>query len=134
MNRYSPYRQPYPPPAQPYYHIPYYFQYPYTYYNPYRPLPPVDTKMFIKSAKCVQTLMSSATVIVNKFASSHRFAYDIMNAAQYSNMNEVEKLLNTLGTKDKPKISYTPDGINIEFNTDEDEVNICHLTIKIRWG
>jgi hypothetical protein len=106
----------------------------YPYYVPYRNLPPVDTKMFIKSAKCIQNLMTSANIIVNKFASSHKYSVDIMTAAQYSNHKEVEKLIHSLGLKDEPTVKFTPDGITIEFDTRENNFDICHLSLKIRWG
>ncbi|MHC0039013.1 hypothetical protein [Pseudoneobacillus sp. C159] len=106
----------------------------YPYYVQCRPLPPVDTKLFIKSAKCIQNLMISANTIVNKFATSPKFSLDIMTAAQYSNMKEVERLIHSLGLRDEPKISYTPDGMTIVFDTNENKVNVCHLALHIRWG
>lgn len=125
-------------PPNPYYvaprtqYPPYYPNYPY--YVPYRSLPPVDTKLFIKSAKCIQNLMTSANIIVNKFASSPQYSIAIMTAAQFSNMKEVEKLIHSLGLKDEPTVTYTPDGINIQFDTREGNFDMCHLTLKIRWG
>jgi hypothetical protein len=106
----------------------------YLYYVPYRSLPPVDTKMFIQSAKCIQKLMTSANTIVDKFASSPKFSVDIMTAAQFSNRPEVEKLIHSLGLKDEPTIKYTPDGITIHFDTRENNFDVCHLSLKIRWG
>jgi hypothetical protein len=106
----------------------------YPYYVPYRSLPPVDTKMFIKSSKCIQNLMTSANTIVDKFASSPQFSVDIMTAAQFSNQKEVEKIIHSLGLKDVPKVSYTPDGLTIQFDTSENNFDVCHLSLKIRWG
>jgi hypothetical protein len=106
----------------------------YPYYVPYRNLPPVDTKMFIKSAKCIQNLMNSANIIVDKFASSQKFSVNIMTAAQFSNQKEVEKLIHSLGLKDEPTVKYTPDGITISFDTKENNFDVCHLSLKIRWG
>jgi hypothetical protein len=106
----------------------------YPYYVPYRSLPPVDTKMVIKSAKCIQSLMTSANIIVDKFASSPQFSVDIMTAAQYSNQKEVEKLIHSLGLKDEPTVKYTPDGITIDFDTSENNFDVCHMSLKIRWG
>lgn len=106
----------------------------YPYYVPYRSFPPVDTKLFIKSAKCIQNLMTSANIIVNKFASSPQFSVDIMTAAQFSNKKEVEKLIHSLGLKDEPTVMYTPDGITIQFDTSENNYDVCHMSLKIRWG
>jgi hypothetical protein len=127
--------QPQKPPNYPYYDVAQQQNPPsYSYYEPYRNLPPVDTKMFIKSAKCIQNLMNSANVIVDKFASSPQYCVDIMTAAQYSNQKEVEKLIHSLGLKDEPVVKYTPDGITIDFDTSENNYDVCHMSLKIRWG
>jgi hypothetical protein len=106
----------------------------YPYYVPYRSLPPVDTKMFVKSAQCIKKLMTSANTIVDQFASSPKFSVDIMQAAQISNRPEVEKLIRSLGLEDEPTIKYTPDGITFQFDTYENNIDVCHLSLKIRWG
>jgi hypothetical protein len=106
----------------------------YPYYVPFRKLPPVDTKLFIKSAQCIQNHMISANTIVDMFASTPQFSVDIMTAAQYSDKKKVEQLIHSLGLNDEPIISYTPDGLSIQFGTKEGDFDVCHLTLKIRWG
>ena len=53
----------------------------YPFYVPYRKLPPVDTKLFIKSSNCIQTLLVSANILVKKFIDSPEFSNNIMSAA-----------------------------------------------------
>jgi hypothetical protein len=111
---------------------------PYYLYNPteaqFRSLPPIDPTLFMNSAKSMRGLMTSANTIIEKFASSRKYSTDMMTAAQLSKMSEVYELIESLGIKDKPLITFTPDGINIQFEKSIDHVDLCHLTLKIRWG
>lgn len=120
----------------PYQHfIPPLIQYPpyYPYFANYR-FPPVDNSLFMTSAKSMQGLMTSANTIIAKLATSSKYSSDVMTAAQFSKMSDVYELIESLGIKDKPQISFTPDGINIQFDKSIDNVDLCHLTVKIRWG
>ncbi len=73
--------------------------------------------------------MQQAQLLVNKIASSHQFATDLMNAAQQSNKEAVEQLIKSVGITIEFKTKYTPDGIQIILI----EKNCCSLTLLFEW-
>ncbi len=106
------------------------------YYPPYaieRQYPEVDATLFEQSAKSMQFLMKEASLVLNKFAVSKDFATKVMNAAQQSNMKEVDQLIKSTGIKSKVKTSFNPDGINMQLSSNIGEAECCHLTIGLRW-
>ncbi|WP_226666575.1 hypothetical protein [Metabacillus litoralis] len=98
-----------------------------------RQFPDVDSTLLEKSAKAMRNLMKEASIVLNKLADSKTFANKVMYAAQQSNMDEVNRLIQSTGIKSIVKTSFTPDGINMKLSSSYDNIECCHLTIALRW-
>jgi len=77
--------------------------------------PHVNTEKFTTSAKQFQEMIMQANLLVNRIIESQYFAQQIMEAAQLSKQNEVEKLISSTGITIKFDVKYTPDGMFITF-------------------
>ena len=98
-----------------------------------RPYPGVNPTLFRTSAEKAIALMKDATLVMNKITSSSAFSSDLMSAAQQSNQPEVEKLIQSTGIKETPKITYNPDGITMNFVDFAGEKECCHIITQLRW-
>ena len=97
------------------------------------PFPPVDTKLFNKSAQKYQELMKQTGLFVDKVATSHQFANNLMEAAQLSNKEKVNELILSTGITIKVETHFTPTGIILVFDNAETEVDCCNLRMVLRW-
>ncbi len=105
-----------------------YYSYPYN-----RKLPEVDPTLFNESAIEMRMLMRDASLILAKLADSREFAKKVMAAAQASNDEEVQKLLNSTGIKSKVHTTFNPDGINFKLSAGIGGTKASQLTIALRW-
>jgi hypothetical protein len=124
--------------AHPHY-SPYYFvgarQSP-CYYQPnyyFRPFQEVNPQLFMTSAKYMQSLMKDASVLLERMADSKEFAKQLMSNAQESKQKLVEDQIKHTGIQNIPVVSYTPDGLKLDFSRDIDTMNCCNLTLTVRW-
>jgi hypothetical protein len=101
----------------------------------YRQIPPPNPELFIKSAKIAQSLLSDVQKVVGTIAASKVFAQNIMIAAQGSNVSAVTNMIRKTGTKTTPDISYTPDGLKLDFypKVNQGQPIPCHIIIQLRW-
>lgn len=86
------------------------------------------------SAKDMEILMKDASRLLAEMAESKKFSFELMNAAQQSNMNKVEKMIKSTGIQMIPKVKYTPDGLTLNFDSGKDYDDCCQLTLKLRWS
>lgn len=145
-------QHPYPYQANPYYvnahYVPYYpthqqlglppHYYPQHNYNQsnahiVRQYPAVDPTVFNESAVAFQKLLKEASIVLNKLADSKDFAGEVMSAAQESNMQKVEELIESTGVHSKVDVSYNPDGIRLEMKNKVEDTDCCHLTMALKW-
>lgn len=101
--------------------------------NRYRHYPDVNPGMFMNSAKGMEMLMKDASHLLAEMARSRKFSFDLMSAAQQSKADTVEKLIKSTGIKTIPKVTYTPDGLKLHFNSGQEYTNCCELALKLRW-
>jgi hypothetical protein len=127
MYRYHPFYPPSQRPCSQGFYQPQYFQ-PYN-----RNYPPVNTSIFMSSAQKTLTLMSDAQTLLDHIGNSNDFAYKLMNAAQQSNMDEVNKLIGSTGVKVKPIVNINPDGLRLVFDEKLGELDCCHVIVIVRW-
>jgi len=99
----------------------------------YRQFPEVNPEMFMSSAKEMEVLMKNASRLLAVMASSRKFSLQLMNAAQDSKLKEVENMIHSTGITVQPKVSYTPDGLNLHFDSSKPNDDCCKLTLKLRW-
>ncbi|MGG1691611.1 hypothetical protein G4D61_12835 [Bacillus ginsengihumi] len=119
---------------------PYYYNifppYP-TYTIPYRQYPSPDTNQFMNSAMRIHEMMNSAQTIVNHIARSKDFSTRLMNAAQGSNIAEVNRLVKSIQTPYSPIAHFSPDGLVLTFfyqtKAHPTPDSCCQLQIKMRW-
>ena len=88
----------------------------------------------MNSAKGMEMLMKDASHLLAEMAKSRKFSFDLMSAAQQSHDDKVEKLIKSTGLKIIPKVTYTPDGLKLHFNSGQDYNNCCELSLKLRWS
>lgn len=135
LNPYNPYYQRnshYVP--QPYYYYPYH-PYPATYPpNYYRQYPEVNPSQFMTSAQHMRTLMKDAVTLLDHMSDSKQYSLDLMSAAQQSNQQKVNMMIKETGIKTPPKVTYTPDGLKLQFQAPGDATDCCNLTITLRWS
>ncbi|MCA0150822.1 MULTISPECIES: hypothetical protein [Rossellomorea] len=127
MYRYHPF---YPPVQRPYSPIHSRAQ---PFPSHHRNYPPVETKTFMSSAGKTLNLLGDAQKVLQKINTSKDFSSKFMNAAQQSNVPEVHKLLQTIGTRVQPIVSFNPDGVRLVFDEKLGQVDCCHLIVIIRW-
>lgn len=106
----------------------------YHSYYPVREPAQLDPTMFMVSARQTQELLKDGKLILEKIASSKPFSVDIMRWARSSNKAKVEELIKSTGIKQKPQISYNPNGLIVTLINDQNDIDCCHLILKIRWG
>ncbi|QQX23835.1 hypothetical protein [Heyndrickxia sporothermodurans] len=110
--------------------------------NPYQPYPfsysrqyqPVNPSLFIQSANKTLVILKDAEKIVEKISKSEDFSKRLMTFAQQSKLNEVKKMISSIGVKTIPIIRFTPSGLVLNFSNSKSEPNCCLLQLKIRWG
>ena len=131
MNRYHPFYTPIQrpqtprwPPVNPYYAV--HRRHPYDY-------PPVQPKQFMDSADKTKPLLDDAQLVMDKVSQSRDFAVKLMDAAQKSNMDELNRLIKSTGVSSTPGIKFNPDGFTLMFNNKTANIDCCHLTIILRW-
>lgn len=100
---------------------------------PARPYPEVNATLFKSSAEKAILLMKDANLVMTKIMSSTSFSSDLMAAAQQSQQKEVERLIQSAGIKKKPKITYNPDGITMNFVDYAGDKECCHIITQLRW-
>ena len=101
--------------------------------NHARPFPEVNATLFKTSAQKAISLMDDANLVMTKITSSTSFSSDLMAAAQQSQQNEVERLIQSTGIKKKPKITFNPDGITMNFVDFAGDKECCHIITQLRW-
>lgn len=119
----------------PYFYHPGYY-YPPVYHNGYWPsrqLPSVDPNLLYQSANETKKLMNDASIVLNKLSVSKEFDAQIMSAAQASNLEEVKRLIRSIGIKSTVEVKYTPDGLRLEFSSAVVTNDCCRLIIALRW-
>jgi hypothetical protein len=114
---------------------PSYYQPPYchTTYWPIRQLPPVDPNLLYQSANESKKLMKEASMVLNKLSESKEFDVKLMYAAETSDVEEVKRLIHSIGVTSEVDINYNPDGLRLEFTSKVANVDCCRLLIALRW-
>ncbi|PAV28847.1 hypothetical protein CIL05_14570 [Virgibacillus profundi] len=118
------------------YYLYYRGYYPLYFYNPYLPIrefPPVDPEFFHQSANETKKLMEDASVILDKLADSKEFDEELMYAAQTSDIEEVERLINSIDISSEVEVHFNPDNLRLEFKSHVEETECCKLTVALRW-
>jgi hypothetical protein len=116
-----------------------YYYYPVYYYPPfpnpysYRQYPEVDPGFLFESANETRKLMKEASIVLDRFADSKDFDKKVMAAAQESNMDEVERLIKSIGITSDVDVQFNPDGLRLEFNSKVQDTDCCKLTVALRW-
>jgi hypothetical protein len=98
-----------------------------------RPYPAVNATLFRTSADKAISLMKDANLVMSKITSSDSFSSELMAAAQQSDQKEVERMIQSIGIKEKPKITYNPDGITMNFVDYAGDKECCHIITQLRW-
>lgn len=95
--------------------------------------PPVNTEKLHVSAERFQLLIQDARLLTDKIVSDATFASDLMNAAQLSDQETVDKLIQSTGITIKTKTYYSPTGIQVEFDSTEIGESCCKLDMRLMW-
>lgn len=96
--------------------------------------PPVDSSIFVSSADRTYPLAEQAAHVLDRLRKSSALATAIMDAAQRGNRTEVARLIRDIGVQSRLEVKYTPDGIQLIFNTESSESRCCELEVKMRWN
>ncbi|MGI8313863.1 hypothetical protein [Halobacillus mangrovi] len=113
---------------------PYYTHLPYWHNNGYWPrqYPPVDPSLLCESAKESKVLMKEASMVLDKLAESEEFDAQLMYAAQASDIQEVKRLINSIGVTSDVDVTFNPDGLRLEFKS-QGNMNGAKLSVALRW-
>lgn len=114
---------------------PYYYHHPYwqNNYFPIRQYPPVDPNLLYQSANESKKLMDEAGMVLDKLSESEEFDAELMYAAQDSDIEEVTRLIQSIGVTSDIDIDYNPDGLRLEFTSKVADMECCRLFIALRW-
>lgn len=112
----------------PYYHPNYFVHYPNQ-----RQMSPVNPALFMTSAKHMKIIMKDASILLDKMSDSRKFSLDLMAAAQVSNKEKVNQMLKGTGIQTMPEVTYTPDGMKLNFLSYVEDMNCCQLSLSLRW-
>lgn len=74
-----------------------------------------------------------ATTISTKIANDPTFAKQLMEKAQQSKQEEVQKQLQSIGIESEMKISFNPNTIHITLSPKKGESPCCQLTFLLYW-
>ncbi|MCP3026540.1 hypothetical protein [Halobacillus sp. A5] len=102
-------------------------------YWPFRPYEEVDPALLTESAAESKKLMKDASKVLDKIAESEEFDAQLMQAAQISDDEEVERLIKSIGVTSRLEIHYNPDSVRLEFSSSIEEIDCCKLEIALRW-
>ncbi|WP_112180774.1 MULTISPECIES: hypothetical protein [Paraliobacillus] len=122
-----------------YVYQPGYYYYPdYMFDRPYdqsirQQFPPINPNLLYQSANETRRLMKDANMVLDKLSNSKEFNTELMYAAQSSNKKEVNRLINSLGLASDVTIDFNPDGLHLEFKSQVESKECCHLKIALRW-
>ncbi|MEK4403323.1 hypothetical protein MKZ26_02620 [Sporosarcina sp. FSL K6-6792] len=106
---------------------------PQTVLSPPSPFPSINTQVLNTSALRFQDLLKQADLLASKIVNSKEFAHELMEAAQLSNTKKVDELIVSTGITLKIKTNFSPTGIRIELNNDENPGECCHLLMTLKW-
>ncbi|SFA43108.1 hypothetical protein SAMN05216169_100718 [Anoxybacillus pushchinoensis] len=95
--------------------------------------PNVNITQFTQSAKSVQKLLKDATAISTKIANDPTFAKQLMEKAQQSKQEDVQKQLQSIGIESEMNISFNPNTIHITLSPKKGESPCCQLTFFLYW-
>lgn len=98
-----------------------------------RPFPDVNATLFRASAEKAIALMKDANLVMTQITTSNSLSNDLMAAAQQSQQKEVERLIQSTGIKKKPKITYNPDGLTMNYVDYVGDKECCHIITQLRW-
>lgn len=102
-------------------------------YWPVRQLPQVDPNLLYQSANESKKLMNDASIVLNKLSESKEFDAQLMFAAQASDITKVKRLIHSIGVASAVEVTYTPDGLRLEFTSKVANLDCCRLLISLRW-
>lgn len=97
------------------------------------PYPPVDPELLYESANQSSKLMKEASMVLDKLASSKEFGARLMDVAQQSKTEEVERLIHSVGITSDVDVTYNPDGLELVFKSKVKNLDCCKLSISLRW-
>ena len=95
--------------------------------------PPVNTKQLHSSAENFQVIMREARLLIDKIVSTPSFAFELMDAAQLSNQKKVDELIVSTGITIKAETTFSPTGIQIEFDNSKMGAGCCKLDLSLLW-
>lgn len=99
-----------------------------------RQFPDVDTHLFVESAKVTKPILSDVQKILDLIETSNDFSKKLMDAAQKSKMDEVNKMITNIGLQTKPRIEFNPEGLKLYFLGKSGEADCCRVNIVLRWS
>ncbi|WP_318614529.1 hypothetical protein [Sporosarcina sp. YIM B06819] len=101
--------------------------------NAPNPFPPVSTQRLHASAEKMLEVIRQSQMLINKIVDSSNFSHDLMDAAQLSNQQKVDELIQSAGITIKVTTKFTPSGIHIELDNAEKSGECCKLQIALQW-
>lgn len=102
-------------------------------YDPIRQYPEVDPNLLYHSANESKKLMKEASIVLNKLSESKEFDAKLMYAAQASDIEEVKRLIYSIGVTSEVDVQYNPDSLRLEFTSQVANMDCCRLLIALRW-
>ena len=108
-------------------------QYNQMYYPNYneRVLPPAEPESLKKSAENTKQLLSDVQTINETIRTSPTFAQQLTAAAQQSNTQAVQNLINQLPLNHRTTVAISPGGISITFLHKQNDC--CYIVIFLNW-
>ncbi|WLR41262.1 hypothetical protein LC087_09960 [Bacillus carboniphilus] len=94
----------------------------------YRPFPAISPNTFIESAKTIPPYLKDLTSLAEKISSDRQYSEQLMNAAQESDQQKVDSLIQGLNLEHSIKTTYTPDGVRFEISSTR-----CRVSMSLRW-
>ena len=93
----------------------------------------MNTKQLHSSAENFQVIMREARLLIDKIVSTPSFAFELMDAAQLSNQKKVDELIVSTGITIKAETTFSPTGIQIEFDNSKMGAGCCKLDLSLLW-
>ena len=87
------------------------FYHPSVYHPNFRQFPSVDPAILYDSANESKKLMNDASMVLNKLSVSKEFDAELMYAAQASDIEEVKRLIHSIGVVSEVEVHYNPAGL-----------------------
>ena len=97
-------------------------------------LPPVQTAPLMSSATLTADLINDARIIADILAANENLVYQLIDAAQKSQTDQVNAIISNFPVKNRLRVTYTPGIIKLRLLPLDPKNTCCSIEMSLNWG